>query len=203
MKLEELGTYDGVIVPGGFGESGIDGKLAAIRYVREQKIPYFGLCYGMQLATIEYARDVAGIVNANTTEIDKGANQPVIDIMPEQKKLLAENKYGGTMRLGVYTAKLKEGTIAREAYGSDSVEERHRHRYEVNPEYVEQIEKAGLVFSGRSPDGVLMEIAELPRAVHPFFLGTQFHPELQARPLSPHPLFTAFLKAAKDRSAEK
>ena len=203
MKLEELGTYDGVIVPGGFGESGIDGKLAAIRYVREQKIPYFGLCYGMQLATIEYARDVAGIVNANTTEIDKGANQPVIDIMPEQKKLLAENKYGGTMRLGVYTAKLKEGTIARDAYTSDSVEERHRHRYEVNPEYVEQIEKAGLVFSGRSPDGVLMEIAELPRAVHPFFLGTQFHPELQARPLSPHPLFTAFLKAAKDRSAEK
>src|SRR3989344_3563606 len=203
MKLEELGTYDGVIVPGGFGESGIDGKLAAIRYVREQKIPYFGLCYGMQLATIEYASDVAGIVNANTTEIDKGANQPVIDIMPEQKKLLAENKYGGTMRLGVYTAKLKEGTIARDAYTSDSVEERHRHRYEVNPEYVEQIEKAGLVFSGRSPDGVLMEIAELPRAVHPFFLGTQFHPELQARPLSPHPLFTAFLKAAKDRSAEK
>jgi CTP synthase len=120
--------------------------------------------------------------------------------MPEQKDLIAEGNYGGTMRLGVYTAELGKGTIAREAYGKDKVEERHRHRYEINPEYIEQLEKGGIVFSGKSPDGVLMEIAELPQEVHPFFLGTQFHPELKARPLSPHPLFTAFLKAAKTRA---
>jgi len=197
--VEKLSEYDGILVPGGFGESGIEGKIHAIRYAREQKIPYFGLCYGMQLAVIEYARNVAGLTGAHTVEIDPSAPHPVIDMMPEQKELIKEGHYGGTMRLGVYPAKLTKGTIAHGAYGKDTIEERHRHRYEVNPEYVERIESAGMVFSGKSPDGVLMEIAELPREVHPFFAGAQFHPELIARPLSPHPLFTAFIQAAKER----
>lgn len=191
-----LKKYDGILVPGGFGETGIEGKLKAIRFAREHKIPYFGLCYGMQLMVVEYARNVLGLEGAHTTEINPGAPYPVVDVMPEQVAILEAGKYGGTMRLGVYTAKLGKGTIAQEAYGADSVEERHRHRYEINPEYVEQIKEGGLNFSGTSPDGVLMEIAELPRNLHPFMLGTQFHPELQARPLAPHPLFTAFLKAA-------
>lgn len=196
QDIGALKNYDGVIVPGGFGESGIEGKLKAIEYARTHKIPYFGLCYGMQLATIEYARNVLGMKKANTTEIDPATEYPIIDIMPDQKKNLAEQKYGATMRLGSYPAHLKIGTIARKAYGTEVISERHRHRYEVNPEYIGALEKAGLVFSGTSPDGVLMEIAELPRKVHPFFLGTQFHPEFQARPLAPHPLFTEFIKAA-------
>ncbi|MCX6787662.1 MAG: CTP synthase [Candidatus Kaiserbacteria bacterium] len=191
-----LGKFDGIIVPGGFGESGIEGKIKAIQFAREQKIPYFGLCYGMQLMVIEYARNVLGLKDTHTTEIKKSAAHPVVDVMLEQKKHLAANKYGGTMRLGVYPAYLKKGTMARAAYKKELVEERHRHRYEINPAYVGQLEAAGLVFSGTSPDGVLMEIAELPRAKHPFMLGTQFHPELQARPLDPHPLFTEFLRAA-------
>jgi len=191
-----LAGYDGIIVPGGFGESGIEGKLKAIQYAREKKIPYFGLCYGMQLMVIEYARNVLGLKKAHTTEIQKNSEDPVVDVMLEQKKHLADNKYGGTMRLGSYPAYLKKGTLARAAYKKELVEERHRHRYEINSAYVEPLEHAGLVFSGTSPDGVLMEIAELPRTVHPFMLGTQFHPELQARPLDPHPLFTEFLRAA-------
>ncbi len=191
-----LAGYDGIIVPGGFGESGIEGKIKAIQFAREKKIPYFGLCYGMQLMVIEYARNVLGLTDANTTEIKKNTKDPIVDVMLEQKKHLASNKYGGTMRLGVYPAYLKKGTLARAAYKKELVEERHRHRYEINPAYVKRLEDAGLVFSGTSPDGVLMEIAELPRTVHPFMLGTQFHPELQARPLDPHPLFTDFLKAA-------
>jgi CTP synthase len=194
--LEALAAFDGIIVPGGFGEAGIEGKIHAIRYAREHKIPYFGLCYGMQLAVIEYARNVLGLTEAHTVEINPATLHPIVDVMPEQKDVIAEGNYGGTMRLGVYPAELGKGTIAREAYGKDSVEERHRHRYEINPEYIAQLEKGGIVFSGKSPSGVLMEIAELPKEVHPFFLGTQFHPELQARPLAPHPLFTAFLKAS-------
>lgn len=201
--LSILKEYDGIVVPGGFGESGIEGKIKAIQFARENKIPYLGLCYGMQLATIEYARHIAGLTDANTTEINPKTPHPVIDIMPEQKKHMAKGAYGATMRLGAYPAHLKKGTIAAEAYGRTEVSERHRHRYEVNPDYIAQLEKAGLVFSGTSPDGVLMEIAELPRSVHPFFLGTQFHPELQSRPLAPHPLFTAFLKAAIARSKKK
>ncbi|OGG64365.1 CTP synthase [Candidatus Kaiserbacteria bacterium RIFCSPLOWO2_02_FULL_55_12] len=199
----ELRTYQGVIVPGGFGETGIEGKIKAIQFAREHKIPYFGLCYGMQLMVIEYARNVLKLKNAHTTEIQKNAESPVVDVMLEQKKHLADNKYGGTMRLGSYPAYLKKGTLARAAYKKELVEERHRHRYEINPAYVKQLEEAGLVFSGTSPDGVLMEIAELPRAKHPFMLGTQFHPELQARPLSPHPLFTEFLRAAIARRKRK
>src|ERR1035437_1151185 len=191
-----LAGYDGIIVPGGFGESGIEGKIKAIQFAREKKIPYFGLCYGMQLMVIEYARSVLKLPHAHTTEIQKNSQDPVVDVMLEQKKHLANNKYGGTMRLGAYPCYLKKGTIARGAYKKELVEERHRHRYEINPAYVKRLEEAGLVFSGTSPDGVLMEIAELPRTAHPFMLGTQFHPELQARPLDPHPLFTEFLRAA-------
>jgi CTP synthase len=200
-ELERGGTaalakYHGIIVPGGFGESGIDGKLRAIQFAREKKIPYFGLCYGMQLMVIEYARNVLKLKNAHTTEIQKNSEDPVVDVMMEQKKHLADNKYGGTMRLGAYPCYLKKGTIARAAYKKELVEERHRHRYEINSKYIKQLEDAGLVFSGTSPDSILMEIAELPRDKHPFMLGTQFHPEFQARPLSPHPLFTEFLRAA-------
>lgn len=195
-KVKELKEYDGVIVPGGFGETGIEGKINAIRFCRENKIPYFGLCYGMQLMTVEFARHVAGIGKAHTTEINPKTPDPVIDILPEQKELLAKKDYGGSMRLGAYPCVLKDGTIAREAYGTKEISDRHRHRYEVNPEYIERLEKAGLIFSGQSPDRSLMEIAELPKSVHPFMLGTQFHPELRARPLEPHPLFNAFLAAA-------
>ena len=201
-SVSELKDYDGVLVPGGFGETGVEGKINAIKFARENKIPYFGLCYGMQLMTVEYARNVAGQKGAHTTEIDEKSTNPVIDILPEQKEKMARKAYGGTMRLGAYPCELVPGTIAYEAYlpaqagGQKSVSERHRHRYEVNPDYIPQLEKAGLVFSGKSPDGVLMEIAELPRLVHPFFLGTQFHPEFRARPLTPHPLFSAFIKAA-------
>ncbi|MDR3571693.1 MAG: CTP synthase [Candidatus Pacebacteria bacterium] len=202
-KVEELSQYDGIIVPGGFGETGIEGKISAIKFARENKIPYFGLCYGMQLMTVEYARNVAGLQGANTTEIDQNTPHPVIAILPEQIEKLAKKDYGGTMRLGSYPCDLTSGSIAQEAYGESTISERHRHRYEVNPEYVKQLEDTGLVFSGRSPDGHLMEIAELPKEVHPFMLGTQAHPELKARPLAPHPLFNAFIKAAIDRRAKK
>ncbi|MCK5027145.1 MAG: gamma-glutamyl-gamma-aminobutyrate hydrolase family protein, partial [Candidatus Pacebacteria bacterium] len=162
-----------------------------------------GLCYGMQLLVVEYARNVLGLSDANTVEVDSKTPHPIIDIMPDQKKKLAENNYGGSMRLGSYPAILKKGTIAQSAYKKDETKERHRHRYEVNPEYIKQLEDAGLVFSATSPDGVLMEIAELSKKTHPFHLGTQFHPEFQARPFSPHPLFTAFVKAAIKRRGEK
>ncbi len=195
-KLGELKNFDGIIVPGGFGSSGIEGIISAIKYAREHKIPYFGLCYGMQLLVVEYARNVAKIRGAHTVEIDPASAAPVIDIMPDQKKLLADGRYGATMRLGAYPAKLRKGTIAREAYKTDSISERHRHRYEVNPEFIAALADAGLVFSGVSPNGTLMEIAELPRTAHPFMLGTQFHPEFKSRPLAPHPLFNRFIAAA-------
>lgn len=197
--VEKLGEYDGIIVPGGFGETGIEGKLHAIRYAREHNIPYFGLCYGMQLMVVEYARNVLGLEDAHTVEINPDAKHPIVAMMDAQKEVLARGQFGGTMRLGSYVEHVMPGTIAHKAYGKDEVEERHRHRYEINPAYVAQLAEAGLVFSGTSPDGVLMEIAELPENVHPFFLGTQAHPELIARPLAPHPLFSAFLRAAKEK----
>ena len=196
LKAAVLKKYHGILVPGGFGESGIEGKLLAIEYARKNKIPYLGLCYGMQLMVVEYARNVLGLKEANTSEINPMSPDKVIDIMPDQKKKMEDKDYGGSMRLGMYEAVLKEATIARKAYGVNKIEERHRHRYEVNPDYIERLEEAGLVFSGTSPDGTLMEIAELSKKVHPFFLGTQFHPEFQARPLAPHPLFDAFIAAA-------
>ncbi len=197
IKVSTLSDYDGVIVPGGFGKTGIEGKIKVIKYARENKIPYLGLCYGMQLMVIEYARNVAKLKNATSRELNPKAEHLVIDIMPEQVEKIKNKDYGGTMRLGAYPAYLKRGTIARRAYKKELVNERHRHRYEVNPEYVKTLEKAGLIFSGVSPDKKLMEIAELPTKKHPFMLGVQFHPELQARPLSPHPIFTEFLKAIK------
>jgi len=202
-NLKRLKTLDGVIVPGGFGGRAIEGKINAINYCRREKIPYLGLCYGLQLAVIEFARHAAKLKNANTTEINAQTPHPVIDILPEQKKLIAEKKYGASMRLGAYPAILRKETIAYNAYHASHrlerggrISERHRHRYEVNPNYISRLEKKGLIFSGRSPDGRLMEIMELPKKVHPFFLGTQFHPEFKSRPITGHPLFLAFIKAA-------
>ncbi len=192
-----LDKLDGIVVPGGFGKTGVEGKIDVIRYARENKIPYFGLCYGMQLMVVEYARHVLGLADAHTAEVSPRNAHRVIDIMLEQKDKLIRKDFGGTMRLGLYPTLLEKGSIAHNAYGKDKIFERHRHRYEVNPDYVERLSEAGLVFSGLSPDGRLCEIAELSAKKHPFFLGTQFHPELLARPLSPHPLFSSFLKAAK------
>ncbi len=213
LKLSELKKYDGVLVPGGFGSTGVEGKIKVIEYVRKNNVPYFGICYGMQMAVIEYARNVLGWKDAHTTEVDPRTTHPVIDIMIDQKGNVAEKKYGATMRLGAYPCELKKGTIAAQAYSSAlgggnkgvkkevrKISERHRHRYEVNPAYIEDLEKAGLVFSGVSPDRRLMEIAELPRNQHPFFLGVQFHPEFLARPLAPHPIFSEFIKAAIAKS---
>lgn len=195
-KLSILKKYDGVIVPGGFGARGVEGKINVIEYLRTHKIPYLGICYGMQLQVIEFARHVAKLKGAHTTEVDSKTPYPVIDIMESQKKNIKTNNYGGNMRLGEYKARLTDGTIAKEAYQKKDIIERHRHRYEVNPQFIKDIEKAGLIFSGTSPDGMLMEIAELPKKVHPFFVGVQFHPEFLARPLDPHPIFTAFIKAS-------
>ena len=194
-KLKDLKKYDGIIVPGGFGSRGVEGIIASIKFARENKIPYFGLCYGMQMLVIEYARNVLGLKDANTREINPSAKNLIVDIMESQKELLQKNLYGGSMRLGGYKAIVSNNTIAAQAYGKKEIIERHRHRYEINPAYIKNLEVKGLVFSGRSPEGDLMEIAELPKSKHPFFLGTQFHPEFLARPLTPHPLFTAFIKA--------
>ena len=195
-SLSDLKKFDGVLVPGGFGTTGIAGKLKVIEYVRKNKIPYFGICYGMQLAVLEFATNVLKMKDVSTAEINPKATNLVVDIMPEQKEKIAKGDMGGSMRLGQYPALLDKGSIAAGAYKSGEVLERHRHRYEVNPEYIPELAGAGLRFSGTSPDGRLMEIMELPKDVHPFFLGVQFHPELQARPLAPHPLFTAFVKAS-------
>lgn len=196
-KIKELKKYNGIIIPGGFGSRGVEGKIKAINFCRENKVPFLGLCYGMQLAVIEFARHVLGLKDAHTTEIKRGTKNPVIDIMPEQKKNLKEKNYGATMRLGAYPAVLKKDTIAFKAYRNSKISERHRHRWEVNPEYIKQLEKSGLVFSGFSPDKHLMEIMELPKKTHPFFLATQFHPEFKSSPLKSHPLFLEFTKAAE------
>lgn len=194
--LRELRKYDGILVPGGFGTTGIDGKLNVIEYARKQGIPYFGICYGMQLAVLEIARNVLKLKQASTEEIDPTAQDLVIGVMDEQREKIAQGDMGGTMRLGQYPAVLKPKTIAREAYKATEIHERHRHRYEVNNTYVPALMEAGVIFSGTSPDSTLMEIMELSPTEHPFFVGVQFHPELQARPLDPHPLFTAFIRAA-------
>jgi len=198
-KLKDLDKYDGILVPGGFGSRGVEGIISSIAYARKNKIPYFGLCYGMQLMVVEYARNVAKLNEAHTAEVKSNTKHPVIDIMQDQKDKIKKGNMGGTMRLGGYPAKIKKGTIARHAYGEQAVRERHRHRYEVNPEYTILLEDKGLVFSGTSPDGRLMEIAELSKKDHPFFLGTQFHPEFKTSPTKPHPLFLEFLKSASSR----
>jgi len=180
----------GILVPGGFGERGIEGKLIAIKYARENNIPFLGICLGMQLAVVEFSRNVAGLKNANSTEFDPDTSHPVITILEEQKWI--ENK-GGTMRLGLYPCKIRKGTLARKLYSSSLVYERHRHRYEFNTYYKSTLEEAGLTFSGLSPDERLMEIIELQH--HPFFIGVQFHPEFLSRPDNAHPIFKGFIKA--------
>jgi CTP synthase len=193
-SVSSLSAYDGILIPGGFGSRGIEGKIRAIRYAREHKLPYFGLCYGMQLATVEFARNVVGLNKANTEEIDKKSPHLVIHTMPGQEKLIREKKYGGSMRLGAYDCVLAAGSVSRRAYGKQEVSERHRHRYEFNNAYRERLRNAGLTIAGTSPDGMLVEIIEIKD--HPFFVGTQFHPEFTSRPLDPHPLFMAFVKAS-------
>ena len=187
---ELMKDVDGVIVPGGFGIRGIEGKLNVIKYARENNVPFLGICLGMQCAVIEYARNVAGLKGANSTEFDENAQIPVIDLMLEQKNVKG---YGGTMRLGAYDCHLKKGTKAHEVYGANKISERHRHRYEVNTEYIEDLKKAGLVFSGMSPDGMLSEIVELPSL--DWFVACQFHPEFKSRPERPHPLFKGLVDA--------
>ena len=194
-QLSELSSYDGIIVPGGFGSRGVEGMIRAVEYVRAHQIPYLGLCYGLQIAVIEFARNVCGLKGANTTEVNPETPYPVIDVMPEQSANIKEKKMGGTMRLGAYPCELAAGTISRKAYGKTLISERHRHRYEVNNEYRPLLESKGLTIAGVNPDRNLVEIIELKN--HPFFVGVQFHPEFLSRPLAPHPLFSAFIKAAK------
>ncbi|MHB8871574.1 MAG: CTP synthase, partial [Candidatus Doudnabacteria bacterium] len=199
LKVENEGAkkilagFDGIVVPGGFGKRGTEGMIQTVEYARKNKIPYLGLCYGMQMATIEYARNVAKLRNANTTEVDDETKHPVIHIMPDQEKKLLVRDYGASMRLGAWDCVLKKGSQVEALYKQKRISERHRHRYEVNNKYRSILEKAGLVFSGTSPDGKLAEIIELPG--HPFFMGSQFHPEYKSRPLRPHPLFEGFMKA--------
>jgi len=196
---EQLGEMDAICVPGGFGIRGIEGKLGALRFARENMIPVLGLCLGLQCMVIEYARNKAGINGATSSEFEEGAQHPVIATMAEQVALLESSELGGTMRLGLYEAKLAEGSLASELYGSGFASERHRHRYEVNNAYRDQIAAAGLKFSGTSPDGNLVEYVELDRAEHPFYIGTQAHPEFKSRPTKAHPLFHGLIKAAIER----
>ncbi|MGD0753243.1 MAG: CTP synthase [Anaerolineales bacterium] len=195
---DEVKAADGIIVPGGFGSRGIEGKIQAAGYARENKVPYLGLCLGMQLMCVEFARNVLGHEDANSTEFDRSTKYPVIDLMLEQRAI---TDMGGTMRLGLYPCVLQPGTKAAEAYGEKQVEERHRHRWEFNNNYRKEFEKAGMAFSGISPDGMLVEISELKD--HPYMVGSQFHPEFLSRPMRPHPLFVGLIKAAKEKSEKK
>jgi len=191
--LEELRQFDGVIVPGGFGARGVEGKISTIRFLRENNIPFLGLCYGLQLATIEFARNVCGLEGAHTTEIELTAAHPVINTMTDQVSKIEQSNMGGTMRLGSYECKLMPDSKSFQLYGSELIAERHRHRYEVNNEYLERLQEKGMLVAGVNPQHNLVEIMELPS--HKFFVGTQFHPELKSRPLEPHPLFKGFIGA--------
>ena len=194
-----MSDVDGIVIPGGFGIRGIEGKLGALRWARENKVPALGLCLGLQSMVIEYARDVMGITDANSSEFDPDCAHPVIATMEEQRQFVEDGgDMGHTMRLGAYPAVLKEGSLAAKLYGSTNISERHRHRYEVNVAYKQQLEEAGLVISGTSPDGELTEFVELPQSAHPFYIGTQAHPEFKSRPTKPHPLFNGLVKAALD-----
>lgn len=193
---EKLSGFDGIIVPGGFGNRGIEGKITTIKYARENQKPFLGICLGMQMAVVEYARDILGLKDANSAEFDEKSKNQVIHIMEEQKEI---DKKGGTMRLGAYPCIIKEGTLAQEVYGKTEISERHRHRFEYNNDYKERLEKAGLICSGTSPDGKLVEIVELSQKEHPYFIAGQFHPELKSRPNKPAPLFVGLVKAAKER----
>jgi len=193
-----LAGLDAILVPGGFGERGTEGKIASIRYARESKIPYFGICLGMQLAVVEFARTVCGLKDANSTEFDKNTPHPIIDLMADQRHTV---DVGGTMRLGAYPCILQAGTVAAEAYGTTEISERHRHRYEFANAYRDRLRAAGLVLSGTSPDQHLVEMIELPD--HPYFVGCQFHPEFKSRPVAAHPLFSRFVSAALERQASR
>ncbi|WIB42182.1 CTP synthase [Curtobacterium sp. MCLR17_058] len=196
---KQLGDVDGICIPGGFGVRGIEGKLGALKFAREQGIPTLGLCLGLQCMVIEYARHEVGLTDASSTEFDPETSTPVIATMAEQVDIIAGGDLGGTMRLGLYPASFTERSLAAELYGAPEASERHRHRYEVNNKYREQIADAGLVFSGTSPDGTLVEYVELPRDVHPFYIATQAHPELRSRPTDAHPLFAGLVAAAIER----
>nr|WP_272902155.1 CTP synthase [Brevibacterium daeguense] len=197
---EQLGGLDAICVPGGFGIRGIEGKLGALTYARTEGIPALGLCLGLQCMVIEYARNVVGLEHASSTEFDPDTTEPVVATMAEQLDIVeGEGDLGGTMRLGLYPADLVPGSVVAETYGSETISERHRHRYEVNNAYRERLEEAGLVVSGTSPNGQLVEFVELPADVHPYYVATQAHPELRSRPTRPHPLFSGLVKAALDR----
>lgn len=201
--VHHLGDVQGILVPGGFGERGTEGKVAAVKFAREHKVPYFGICFGMQMAVIEGARNLAGIKEAGSTEFGPTEEQ-VVGLLTEWKRgetverRSSNSDLGGSMRLGAYPCKLKSGSLVAEIYNKEEIQERHRHRYEVNIDYLQKLEESGLLFSGMSPDGELPEIVEIPD--HPWFVGVQFHPELKSKPFDPHPLFTSFIKAAVDRS---
>jgi len=194
----QLASVDGILVPGGFGIRGIEGKIHAVKFARENKIPFLGICLGLQCAVVEFARNVVGLNGANSSEFDPTTPYPVIDLLPEQKEV---EDMGGTMRLGAYPCKITKDTYAHKAYGSAKIEERHRHRYEVNSEYIDELVKAGLVLSGLSPNGRLVEIVEIKE--HPWFVGTQFHPEFKSRPNRPQPLFRDFIEAALKYNKER
>jgi CTP synthase len=198
--LKNLSDVDAICVPGGFGVRGIEGKLGALKFAREKRIPTLGLCLGLQCMVIEMARNIAGLVDANSAEFDPTTKAPVIATMAGQEKIVAgEADMGGSMRLGLYKAVLKKGSVVAKTYGSEEISERHRHRYEVNNDYREEISKTGLIFSGLSPDQHLVEFVELPEDVHPYYVGTQAHPEFRSRPTRPHPLFSGLIKAALAR----
>ncbi len=195
---EKLANLDGLLVAPGFGLRGVEGKIIAVQYARENKLPFFGICLGMQMAVIEYARNVLGLKEAHSTEMNVNTPDPVIDLMEEQKKITAK---GGTMRLGAYSCATKEGSLARRIYEKDMISERHRHRWEFNNAYLESFEKAGMVARGRNNESGLVEIVELP--AHPFFIGVQYHPELKSTVENPHPIFVNFIKAAKEFAEQK
>jgi len=204
-NLDMLKKVDGIIVMGGFGSSGVEGIIKAIQYARENKIPYLGLCFGLQLAVVEFARNVCGLKDAHSTEINEKAEHCVVDFLPWQKELIAKSEYGATMRLGGQKTKIKPGTLAHKLYGKDEVVERFRHRYEINPKYIKILEKNGFVFSGQADEKYtrgepVMQLGELPRDKHPFYIGSQFHPELTSRPMRPNPLYVGFVKAAVERA---
>jgi CTP synthase len=189
-----LQAADGIIVPGGFGERGVEGKVLAARYARENQVPYLGLCLGLQVMVIDFARHVLGDARCNSSEFDEACAHPVVDLMPEQRGIVDK---GATMRLGTYPCDLAEGTLAQRVYGTSEVSERHRHRFEINNDYRDRLAEAGMVWSGQSPDGHLVEIGELRD--HPFMIGSQFHPEFKSRPNNPHPLFREFVAEAARR----
>lgn len=193
FKVSDLANYQGIVAPQGWGSRGVEGIIKAIKFARENKIPYLGLCFGMQMAVVEFARNVVGLEGANSIEVNDKTKYPVINIMPEQAEYLKKHQYGGTIRLGAWPCKIKKNSLLNKIYGENLVQERHRHRYEVNNEFREKLVKAGMIISGTSPDGKLVEAIELKD--HPFFVGTQFHPEYKSRPLDPHPIFVEFVKS--------